>query len=279
MNRSFLAKLTADQKRDFILCAVLCLAVWATYFNHFSNDFHFDDFHTTTDNIFIRDIHNVPRFFTNQALLSASPSFAVYRPVVAASLAIDYWMGHAMKPFWFHVSTFFWFELQLVLMFFLFRRLMEMVYPNPSNTWTAFLATACYGLHPVSAETVNYIIQRADLYNTLGVVASLLLFIAYPAQRKRLWFMLPAIAAFLSKPPALVYPGILLAYVFLFELDADNRKWSAAARIVAPALAVTVVAAIAIQWMTPPGFIYGGASPWLYRLTQPWVALHYFVSF
>ena len=289
MIRSFLAKLTPDQKRDLILCAVLCLAVWATYFNHFNNDFHFDDFHTTTDNIFIRDIRNVPRFFTNQALLSASPSFAVYRPLVAASLAIDYWMGHAMKPFWFHVSTFFWFELQLVLMFFLFRRLMERVTAQQttqndspfysSNTWTAFLATACFGLHPVAAETVNYIIQRADLYNTLGVVASLLWFIAFPAQRKRLWFMLPAIAAYLSKPPALVYPAILLAYVFLFELDADNRKWSAAARMVAPALAVTVIVAITIQWMTPPGFIYGGASPWLYRLTQPWVALHYFISF
>jgi tetratricopeptide (TPR) repeat protein len=199
--------------------------------------------------------------------------------VVAASLAIDYWLGHAMKPFWFHASTFFWFALQLVLMFFLFRRLMEMVYPHTSNTWTAFLATACYGLHPVAAETVNYIIQRADLYNTLGVVASLLWFVAYPAQRKRLYFMLPALVAYLSKAPALVYPAILAAYVFLFEFDADSKKWPAAARMVAPAVAVTVAAAIIIQWMSPPGFIYGGASPALYRLTQPWVALHYFISF
>src|SRR5262249_41036236 len=160
-----------------------------------------------------------------QALLSTSPSFAVYRPVVAASLTIDYWIGHAMKPFWFHASTFFWFELQLVLMFFLFRRLMELVYPHTSNTWTAFLATACYGLHPVAAETVNYIIQRADLYNTLGVVASLLWFIAYPAQRKRLYFMLPALVAYLSKAPALVYPAILAAYVFLFEFNAESKKW------------------------------------------------------
>jgi len=274
-----LAKLTAEQKRTLAMCTVLVVAVWAAYFNHFHNDFHFDDFHTTTDNIYIRDIRNVPRFFTNQAALSASASFAVYRPVVAASLAIDYWIGHAMKPFWFHVSTFIWFELQLVLIFFLFRRLMELIDPHPSNFWTALVATACYGLHPVSAETVNYIIQRADLYNTLGTVASLLWFIAYPLQRKRLYFMLPALAAYLSKPPALVYPAILAAYVFLFELDADRRKWPTALRIIGPALAVTIVVAIFIQGMTPPGFIYGGNSPWLYRLTQPWVALHYFISF
>jgi protein O-mannosyl-transferase len=279
MIRSFLAKLTADQKRDLILCAVLCLAVWATYFNHFNNDFHFDDFHTTRDNIFIRDIHNVPRFFTNRALLSTHPSFAVYRPVTAASLAIDYRMGRGLNPFWFHVSTFLWLELQLVLMFFLFRRLMDLANPHPSNVWTAFAAAAIYGLHPAGAETVNYIIQRADLYNTLGVVASLLWFIAYPAQRKRLWFMLPALAAYLAKPPALVYPAILAAYIFLFEQDTDRRKWSDTARIVGPALAVTAFAAIFIQWMTPPEFFYNGASPWLYRLTQPWVALHYFISF
>ena len=279
MIRSFFSKLNPDQRQTLILCLGLCLAVWGAYFNHFNNDFHFDDFHTIRDNIFVRDIRNVPRFFTNKALLSAHPDFAVYRPIPAASLAIDYWLGGGLVPFWFHLSTFVWFELQIVLMFFLFRRLMDMVYAHPSNVWTALLAAACYGLHPAGAETVNYIIQRADLYNTLGVVASLLWFIAFPAQRKRLWFMLPAVAAYLSKPPALVYPAILLAYVFLFELDADNSKWSAAARMVAPALAVTAVAAIFIQWMTPSGFIYGGASPWLYRLTQPWVALHYFISF
>src|SRR3989442_9149202 len=107
-------------------------------------------------------------------------------------------------------------------MFFLFRRLMDRasgtdhlsLWSVSSNTWTALAATAIYGLHPVGAETVNYIIQRADLYNTLGVVASLLWFIAWPAQRKRLWFMLPALAAYPAQPPALVYPLILAAYVF-----------------------------------------------------------------
>ena len=280
---SLLAKLTGGQKRTLIACTALAVALWGTYLNHFHNSFHFDDFHTTTDNIFIRDIRNVPRFFTNQALLSASPDFAVYRPLTAASLTIDYWMGRG-NQFWFHVSTFIWFELQLLLMFFLFRRLMEMAWPHPSNFWTAWGAAAIYGLHPAGAETVNYIIQRADLYNALGVVASLLWFIARPAQRKRLYFMLPALAAYLAKPPALVFPLILAAYVFLFEQDTDRgkwdrRKWESTLWIVAPALAVTAAAAIVIQWMTPPGFVYGGAEPWLYRLTQPLVALRYFVLF
>ncbi|HXJ42690.1 MAG TPA: hypothetical protein VNH18_25640 [Bryobacteraceae bacterium] len=41
-------------------------------------------------------------------------------------------------------------------------------------------ASALYDVHPVMAETVNYIIQRADLYSTLGVIAGLVLYAARP---------------------------------------------------------------------------------------------------
>ena len=43
---------------------------------------------------------------------------------------------------------------------------------------------------------------------------------------------------------------------------------------------VTGIAATLLLWkMTPASFHPGAASPALYRLTQPWVALHYFKSF
>ena len=253
--------------------------VLAAYANHFQNEFHFDDYHAITSNPFIRDLSNIPRFFSDVTLSSSDPSGYMYRPVVAASLAVDYWLGHGLKPFYFHLSTFLWFIVQLILLFFLFRRIMDLADPHPSNIWTALLATACYGLHPANAETVNYIIQRADLYSTLGVVASLLWFVAWPEQRKRGWFLIPAVAAYLSKPPALIYPLILLAYVFLFEQDADWKKGRAALRVTLPAFAVTIAAAILNAGMTPASFKPGAISSSLYRLTQPWVALHYFKSF
>jgi len=279
--------LAIGRGRTFLLCLGLTLAVLAAYANHFRNEFHFDDFHTIVNNLFITDLHNVPRFFGDAALFSTMAVNATYRPVTSTSLAIDYWLGHGYQPFFFHLSTFCWFAVQLILMFFLFRRIMDHADPHPSNTWTALAATACYGLHPANAETVNYIIQRGDLYNTLGAVASLLWFVAYPAQRKYGWYLLPAVAAYFAKPPALIFPFLLLAYVFLMEQDgvfsatgrAQNRKaWSAALRAALPALAVTAVAAILIAKMTPPAFQAGG-DPVLYRLTQPWVALHYFKSF
>src|SRR5581483_4922908 len=96
-----------------------------------------------------------------------------YRPVVTASIAIDYWLAGGLKTPVFHISTFIWFLAQLALMFFLFQVLFDSAPPDPANTYFALFAAALYGLHPAVAETVNYIVQRADLYSTLGVVAGL----------------------------------------------------------------------------------------------------------
>ena len=187
--------------RPWLLGVGLALAVLAAYANHFQNGFQFDDSHTIEANVYIEHLRNVPRFFTDATTFSALPGMQTYRPVTTLSLAFDFWLGHGRNPFYFHLSTFVWFIVQLILMAFLFRRIMDLADPRPSNPWIAILAAACYGLHPANAETVNYIIQRGDLYDTLGVVASLLWFAAYPAGRKRGLYLLPAVAAFLAKAP------------------------------------------------------------------------------
>ena len=260
------------------LCLGLALVVLAAYANHFQNDFQFDDTQTVVANLAIRNLANIPRFFKDATLFSAQVGGQYWRPIVSTTLALDYWMGGGLKPFYFHFSTFAWYLVQLSLMFFLFRRIMDQADAHPSNTWTALAAVACYGLHPANAETVNYIVQRGDLYSTLGVVASLLWFAAYPAQRKYGWYLIPAVAAYLSKAPALIYPLILLAYVFLLE---QYGKWRLALRACVPALSVTAAAAILTAAMTPDATsaLPAAGPAWMYRLTQPWVALRYFASF
>ena len=270
-----------------VLTGLLVLAALAAYANHFSNGFHFDDFHSVTDNVYIRDLRNVPRFFTDASTFSTLPDHRIYRPVVSSSLALDYRLGHGLNPFWFHLGTFLLFELQVVLMFLLFRRVMDLALPGPSNLWTAFFAALCYALHPANAETVNYVIQRGDLYCTLGVVAGLFCFAAFPRQRRFCWYMIPPALAYLSKPPALVFPAILLFYIFFFEqkggiLDggpAQKTRWAASLRGILPALIITAVFAFLQARMMPASFQAGAFSPSLYRLTQPWVAVYYFKSF
>ena len=261
--------------RSWVLVCVLAVVVLAAYGNHFHNDFHFDDSHTVTDNVFIRDWANIPRFFVDPYLFSTMPDHATWRPLVSISLVIDYKLGNGSR-FWFHVQTFVWFLVQLAVMFFLFRRIMDWAEPHPANAAAALFAAALYGLHPANAETVNYIIQRGDLYCTLGVVASVAWFAFDPARRKKGLYLLPAAAAVLSKAPALVFPFLLLAYAWLFETD---RKWMPALRATWPAFAAAAVLALLTAKMTPAAYNPGAISASQYRVTQPWVALNYFQSF
>ncbi|HTS46803.1 MAG TPA: tetratricopeptide repeat protein [Bryobacteraceae bacterium] len=265
--------------RANLLLAAVLLAVLLAYSNHFTNAFHFDDFHTITDNPWIRNIRNIPRFFLDATTMSTLPLNRAYRPLVTASLAIDYWLGGGYKPLFFHISTFIWFLAQLILMFFLFRALFDYARPDPVNTYIALFATALYGLHPAIAETVNYIVQRADLYSTLGVVAGLSIYVARPALRRYGLYLIPVALALLSKPPALVFPIILFLYVFLFEGEPQRGRLGAALKASIPSVVVTAALMILQYAMTPSTYAGGAASAYGYRITQPFVALHYFAEF
>lgn len=267
------------QRKTTFLLALVLLAVLLAYANHFGNDFHFDDFHTVTGNPWIRNIGNIPRFFIDATTMSTLPANRAYRPLVTTSLAIDYWLGGGLQPLYFHLSTFFWFLLQIALMFFLFRIVFDRVRPDPANRYVALFGAAWYGLHPANAETVNYIVQRADLYSTLGVVAGLFIYAARPALRKYGLYLIPVVLALLSKPPALVFPFILFFYVFLFEEDAHRDRLGAAAKACIPSLVVTVALMVLQARMTPHTYVSGASSGLAYRITQPFVALRYLGEF
>ena len=191
-------------------CGLLTLlAVLGAYANHFQNTFHFDDAHTVEENPFIRDLHNIPRFFTDATTFSSLPTNQSYRPLISTTLAIDYHLAHGLNPGWFQVDTFIWFVLLLAAMFFFFLHLMESAAPSPNNGYVAMFAVALYGLHPVCAESVNYIVQRGEVHSTLGVVLAFVMYLYWP--RCRAWglYLLPVIVGSLSKPPALMFLPIL----------------------------------------------------------------------
>lgn len=295
-------------RRTFVLwLAALFLAIVAAYSNHFHNSFHFDDWHTVQYNPAIRSLANLPRFFADSSTFSIVPAGQTYRPVVTASLAIDYALGGGLKPFWFHLSTFIWFLVQLGFLYALCAHLFDRVHPDPRNAWFAWLATAIYGLHPVCAETVNYIVQRGDLYSTLGIVAGVALYARAPNLRRYGVYLLPPVAGMLAKPPGLVFAPILLAYIILIDRststvparppvrDRASRKGaqktargSAAPAIESlascvrrslPAFAVTAALAYLQRLMTPSFFTGNVGSSFEYWITQPYVALRYFRSF
>src|SRR4051794_8793745 len=115
--------------RCAILCLALSLVTLGAYANHFQNDFHFDDAHTVTGNPWIRDLDNIPRFFTDPSTFSTMSDHATYRPITSVSLAVDYFLADGYKPLYFHFQIFIWCMVLVSVLFLLFRRLMNLADP------------------------------------------------------------------------------------------------------------------------------------------------------
>jgi len=253
----------------------LALVVVAIYASHFNSEFHLDDIHTTVQNPWIRDLRNFPKFFTDTDTSGVLPSNRVFRPLVTTSLAIDYWLGGGLKPAFFHASTLLWFLILLALFFLLCRKIFQKMRPGEASDWMALFAVAFYGLHPAIAETVNYVIQRSEIYSTVGVVAGLVIYAWLSRQRRYCLYLIPVVLGILSKPPALIFPFLLLLYIWLIE---DETPKTAFFRSV-PAIVMSVALGIMTSLMTPRGFTPGASSSYAYRITQPAVILRYFRTF
>lgn len=266
-----------------IACGGALLATVATYANHFHNAFHFDDSHAILNNAFVRSVGNIPLFFTSATTFSSLPANQSYRPLVTTTLAIDYWLGGGPNTLAFHLTSFSLYLLQCGLLLIFYRRVMDLARPDRSNRWLALFATAWYALHPVNAETVNYIIARSEILSTLGVVLGLVLFAAGGTARRFHLYLIPAALAVLGKESGAMFAPLLYVYVALFERDyslPDLLRPSAVRKILAvtwPAFLVSSATVGFAIWMATT-YSPGGTSRWHYLLTQPYVLLRYVES-
>lgn len=259
---------------------ILLIAVVATYANHFGNRFHFDDFHTIVHNSYIKSLANIPLFFTDATTFSALPSNQSYRPLVSLTLAVDHFLGNG-NIFFFHFSTFLLFLLQGGLMFILYRDLMETAAPSPANRYVALTAVAWYLLHPANAETINYVIARSDSLSAFFMLLALVIYLRSPLARRWHLYLAAVALACLAKPVAGIFALLLPLWLFFRDDPALTlrQRLSGALLKSAPAMAACLALLIFIRQMDPPTWQAGGTSLYHYMITQPYVALHYFITF
>ena len=204
-----------------ILAAAALLGLLAlAYSNHFTNNFYFDDSHVIVNNASIRDIRNVPSFFTDATTFSSLPANQSYRPMVTTLDAVDYWMAGGLDSVYFHGSIFAGYVLQLALLVAFFRRLLDQVRPRRRNVWIALGATGFYGVHAANADTINYISARSDSFSTLCIIAGLVLYQVAVTRRYHV-YLVPAVIGIFTKQSGAMFAPLLLLYVALFE----ERLW------------------------------------------------------
>ncbi|MGL4595924.1 MAG: tetratricopeptide repeat protein, partial [Bacteroidia bacterium] len=265
----------------FLVVAFLALLiVMLAYSNHFKNPFHFDDAHTIENNMAIRDLANVPRFFSDATTSSTLPANQAWRPGVTLLNAIDAVRSENQvpDPVVFHSSIFAAFLVLGVCIFLLFYQLLQTANTTSNqNHWLALFATLWFCVHTANAETINYIIARADSFSTLLFVISLLLYLKSEFCKRYFIYLLPLIAGFLVKEAVIVFGPILLAYHLIFDDGISLRKkWLP--HVIA-GFVVAVFLFLLSRAMTLENWNSGGGAWYFYLLTQAYVVTHYFLSF
>ena len=104
--RAIIAASVKARSTHILAVVGVAALVGAAYANHFQNGFHFDDSHAILDNPFVRDLGHLPRYFSDATTFSVLPQNQSYRPVLQATLAVDYWLAGGYVPWVFQLDTF-----------------------------------------------------------------------------------------------------------------------------------------------------------------------------
>lgn len=279
--------MTSKNKNIIILAISLFILLLLAYANHFNNSFHFDDFHTIVENVHIRTLKNIPAFFSDPTMFSASPEHYGMRPLVTTTLAIDYWLSGDLIPFYFHLSTFIWHILLCVLLYFTYLKLLNISFKHSWINYISLFMVGWFALHTANAETINYVISRSDVLSTFFIVASFFIYISYPNKRKWYLYIIPAIIGVFAKETVLVLIILLFFYINLFEKKlsiADlfkTKNFKAVLNTIVMLLPILIVViAVQVYTLSRVTAIPGISNPaGYYWLTQSFVWLHYFTSF
>ena len=189
-----------------IAVGVLC------YMNALDGDFIWDDRMFVVANPAIRDLANVPSFFSDpQTLAEGELAFENYRPLVTLSYALDYsiWRNNV---FGYHFNNIMLHIINAILVFFLIKVLTGDGFISAA---TALIFTA----HPVQVEAVTWISGRANVLFLLFYVASFLAYIRFRRSENRgKWYVVSLILfamALLSKEMTATLPIMILLFEFL----------------------------------------------------------------
>ena len=242
-----------------VAAAAFAIAVWS---NTLDNSFHFDDSHVIEQNLFIRSLEHVPRYFTDAYTFSSLPQNATYRPLVTLTYALDYARAGALVPRPFHVT-------QIALLLLTGGLIVAFLTPILRNAWGALFAATWFCIHTANTETMNFLSSRSELLSTIGLLGSFVLWQRSAFARKTMLYLVPVAIGALAKAQVVVFAPLFWVYLKMIERDERSMRRAAPAFLLGAALLAFLNA------MNVPEWTSGGGSAYRYLITQPYVWLHY----
>ena len=178
--------------------------------------FHYDDNHSLLANPHIRDLGNLPRFFTDPTAFSAHPEYAMYRPLVLVAHAINYAIG-GYNPLGYQLVN-------LGIHCFAVLLVYAILLQWPLAPIASFTGALLFGLHPAQTEIVNYISSRSESLAALFYLAA---FYGY-MREKHACSLASFVLALLCKATAITLPITLMLYAWFYGngLKTIKRQWA-----------------------------------------------------
>ena len=218
---------------------VIVFTVVVVYVNSMGNTFHFDDFHSITENPYIRDSGNIAAYFSDPGMFSGDVGVRMYRPLLLVTFALNYYVGgyevfgyHLVNIFLHVFNAFFVFVIALYLFGISDNRVHNAQHVSRSTLWPALLSALYFGVHTLNTHAVNYISSRSVLLVSFFYLGAFYFYIqsSVPGTGKRISskrLSLPAglyllsllfySCSLLSKEIAVTLPVVLLFYEYLFN--------------------------------------------------------------
>ena len=256
--------------RAFVLLALVGLFA---YFNSLHGDYLLDDFRFTND-------ANIGRPF--QSEMAA-------RPVIAVSLAINYWVD-GLNPRGYHAMNLAVHVLAGLFLNDLVRRTLLMPrFAGQFDAWSGWIGLTCglvWLVHPLNTQSVTYLIQRCESFMGMFFLASLWCYVRGATSERNLWWNLGALAACAlgagCKEMMLMLPPLALLYDRTFLTgswrETLKQRWLILGLLAVPPAAGLLALVFTGFFTDPKGTVGFGVkvfTPFTYALTQSEVVLYY----
>lgn len=276
---------STSSRRLFVAAALAAvILILLAYSNSFHNGFHFDEAYLIVNNLYIHDLGNIPRFFTDARTFSTHLANANYRPLDAVTYAFDYRRAGGLNPVQYHVTQMILLLATGGMLLLLYRHIFRDASEKRLAQWAALFAAALFCIHTGNTQTVNYISARSELLSGLGILGGFLLYLYKPEWRRYYVYLIPPVLGAFAKTPAVMFAPLLLAYMLLIEQQLSLHEifsrpgWPRVRTALIGSLPAFIMAGLMykfIEGMNPPGQTYGGGSRMDYLATETWVWVRY----
>jgi tetratricopeptide (TPR) repeat protein len=196
----------------FMIFVIIAVSL-AVYLNALSNGFVYDDKAQVTENIWIKDVKNIPEIFTSSAWgFQQDPVVSnYYRPLMHLIFMGNYYI-FGLNPLGFHLVNIIFHVAVSGLVFILLLRLLKPF--TVTSFLPPFIASLLFATHPIHTEAVTWVSGVTELSYTFFLLLSFYFYIR-DGEGLKIGYLLSVALFFLStlcKETALVLPVILIGY-------------------------------------------------------------------